>query len=198
MPLIKKIILAWVLSGVYLSAFAQIEVARLMTKTIVPDGFGHLVSQNLSATGFGAFLNLGFSVREAGSVSAEGGFYYFKIDDNNIAIAPVLIGYRQVFTGNDYGFYLEPLAGYTFGGTDLQKSNALGNPLYQSNGNQLDQKVAGATTGIGFGYLFQPSGRIRFNLGIRYEHTFVTGDPSLNIFSIRLSHAFSFGRRDDY
>ena len=95
--------------------------------------------------------------------------------------------------GNDYGFYVEPVAGYTFGATDIQAVDANGTPLTNANGDQLDQKVAGPVGGLGFGYLFPQSGAIRFNISLRYEHTFVTGGyPSLNIIALRISHSFSF------
>ncbi len=97
---------------------------------------------------------------------------------------------------NDSGFYVEPVAGYTFGATDIQVYDANGTPLYKSNGDEMDQKVSGPDAGLGFGYLFQESGPIRFNISLRYEHTFVNGDPATNVISLRLSHAFSFGGRN--
>lgn len=198
MNLIKKFLLVCLLSGIYFTASAQIEVTRLMTKITVPDGFGHLVTQNFTAIGLGAFLNFSFPVSETGAVSVEGGFQYFSKDDDHVYIGPVLAGYRQLLVSNqDYGWYLEPMAGYTFGSTDIPLSNELGGALYGSDGNQLTQKVAGPNAGMAFGYLFQPSGRIRFDIGLRYEHTFVSGDHALNILALRISHSFSFGRRND-
>jgi len=183
MNLIKKLLLFSFCTCIYLTANAQVEVARLQSK-------------DFSATGFGAFLNFSFPVTQDDAVIAEGAFYYFKHNDNNVAIAPVLLGYRHLLTGPDYGFYLEPVLGYSFGATDIQKTDGAGNYLFKPDGNELGQKVTGATAGLGFGYLFEPSGRIQFNLSIRYEHTFVSGDPSLNVLALRLSHSFSFGRRD--
>jgi opacity protein-like surface antigen len=180
------------------AASAQIEVAHLITKTAVPTGFGALTNQNVSITGFGSFLNFGIVVNETSAIIIEGGIYVFSQDDNHFYMGPCLVGFRQLLTQNeDYGWYLEPVLGYTFGDTDIQKSNNNGNPLYQTDGNPLNQKVAGPTTGLGFGYLFQPSGRIRFNIGLRFEHSFVNGDPATNIVALRISHAFSFGRRED-
>jgi hypothetical protein len=58
----------------------------------------------------------------------------------------------------------------------------------------LEEKVAGPTAGIGFGYLFEPSGRVQFNIGLRYQHTF--WNAAVNALSFRISHAFTFGRRE--
>ncbi|MDB5145799.1 MAG: hypothetical protein JWQ66_4512 [Mucilaginibacter sp.] len=189
----KKLFLFCFSFCLYTAAYAQIEVANLMTKTVSPNGLGALVNQNFSALGFGSFLNLGFPVNETGAITTEGGVYYFAKDDNRVFLVPVLAGYRYILTGTTYGWYVEPKLGYTFGSTNFQKYNAVGNPLYQSNGNPLDQKTAGMTAGIGFGYLFQVIGRLRLNVGLRYEHTFVTGDPSPSVLSLRISHTFAFG-----
>jgi len=183
MNLIKKLFSFVLFMGIYSATYAQIEVVQLQSK-----GF--------SATGFGAFLNFSFPITQNDAVVAEGAFYYFKHSGNNVAIAPVLAGYRRLLTGLDYGFYVEPVLGYSFGATDIQKTDAAGNYIFNPNGNEIDQKVTGATAGLGFGYLFEPSGPIQFNISIRYEHTFVSGDPSLNVLALRISHSFSFGRRD--
>jgi hypothetical protein len=195
MDIRKKLFLFCLSFCLYSAAYAQIEVANLMTKTISPNGTGTLVSQNFSAIGFGGFLNLGFPVSETGAITTEGGIYYFAKNDNQIFMVPVLAGYRYIFTG-DYGWYVEPKFGYTFGSTDIQKYDAIGNPLNQTNGKPLNQKVTGMTTGIGFGYLFPVIGRLRLNIGLRYEHTFVTGDPSPSVLSLRISHTFAFGGKD--
>jgi opacity protein-like surface antigen len=178
--LIKKLLLAAVLVCLFSAARAQVEVA-------------HISSKDFNATGFGGFLNFAIPIDDANAAIVEGGVYVFSSDDSHEAVAPVLVGYRHLLTdGNDYGFYVEPVAGYTFGATDIQAYDG-NTPLYQANGDQLDQKVAGPVGGLGFGYLFQQSGPIRFNISLRYEHTFVTGGyPSLNIIALRISHSFSF------
>lgn len=204
MHLNKKLLLLLLSFCLYTAAHAQIEFARLMTKTLVPNGNGGSTWQNINAFGFGGYLNLGFSINDNDAVSVEGGLYYFKTqDDNNIGMAPCLLGYRHLLassyygSGADHGWYIEPAAGYTFGGTDIQKNDATGRLLYDAAGNPLNQKVSGPTGVLTFGYLFRPSGWIQFNIGLRYEHTFVTGgDPGTNIISLRIAHAFSFGRRD--
>src|SRR5687768_2760921 len=156
----------------HLTVHAQIEVA-------------HLNSKGFSATGFGAFLNFAVPVSEYGSISAEAGFYYFKKDDNNVALVPLLLGYRHMLQEPDAGFYIEPNAGYNIGATDIHKHNENGNPLYNPDGTRLEQQVKGATAGLGVGYIFP--GSFSFNIGLRYQRVFVSDDPALNLFSLRLS-----------
>lgn len=161
---------------------AQIEVA-------------HLTSKDFSATGFGAFLNFGIPVSEGSSITAEAGFYVFKQEDDQLALVPFLLGYRYTLNGAGTGMYVEPTAGYSIGATNIQKYNEVGSPIPDGNGEWLEQQAKGPTAGIGTGYIF--SGRVAFNIGLRYQHVFVSGDHALNMFSLRLSHPLSFGRRDD-
>jgi len=179
--LIKKLLLAAILVCFFSIAQAQIEVA-------------HITSKDFNATGFGGFLNFSIPIDDANAGIVEGGVYVFSSNDSHEAVAPVLLGYRHLLAdGSDYGFYVEPVAGYTFGATDIQAYDANGTPLTKPNGDELDQKVAGPVGGLGFGYLFPQSGTIRFNISLRYEHTFVTGGyPALNIIALRISHSFSF------
>ena len=178
----KKLVLFFLFICVYSFCNAQIEVARMQTN-------------NFTAFGLGSFVNFGIPVNEKGAVSIEGGFYYFTNGDNNVAIAPVIAGYRQLLSKTNYGWYLEPAVGYTFGGSDIQKYDANGVALNKPDGNQLDQLVNGPTACINFGYLFEATGRIRFNIALRYQHIFPNGDPGINVISLRVSHSFSFGRR---
>ena len=152
------------------------------------------MSKGLSSTGFGGFLNFSIPVSPTSSDAAivEGGVFVFSKDGSHAAVAPVLGGYRYMLAQGDNGFYAEPVAGYTLGATDIQEYDANGNALTKPNGDQQDRKVSGFDTGLGFGYLFEQSGPIRFNISLRYEHTFVTGDPALNVISLRISHSFSF------
>lgn len=181
MHLIKNLLLPVILVCTFSTSYAQIEVA-------------HISSKDFSAIGVGGFLNIAVPINETNAGIVEGAVYVFSKDDSHEAVAPLLIGYRHLLsTDNDYGFYAEPVAGYTFGGTDLQAYSADGTPLNKPNGDQVDRKVSGPVAGAGFGYLFQQSGPIRFNISLRYEHTFVVGvDPPLNIIAIRISHSFSF------
>lgn len=160
---------------------AQIEVA-------------HLAFKGFSATGFGGFLNVAVPVTEGNSITAEAGFYSFKKDDDLTVIVPFLLGYRYTLNGSGTGLYIEPTAGYTIGGSDIQKTNQFNSPIVV-DGKFAEQKVVGVTSGIGTGYIFP--GSLAFNIGMRYQHVFVSKDPALNLFSLRISHSFSFGRRDD-
>jgi hypothetical protein len=146
----------------------------------------YLSFKGFSSIGFGGFFNFSVPVSDANYVTGELGLDVFSRNDEHVALAPMLVGYRYTLDGTGTGFYLEPNLGYSFAGTDIQITDA--------EGNYTDQKVGGLSTGIGLGYLFQPSGMIQFNLGLRYEHIF--GDVGSNMFSFRISHAFIFGRRE--
>lgn len=146
----------------------------------------YLSFKGFNALGFGGFFNFAVPVSEANYVTGEFGLDVFSSNGNNVALAPILAGYRYTFDGTGTGFYVEPNAGYSFAGTDIQ--------VYNADGSYSDQKVSGLSTGMALGYLFEPSGRIQFNLGIRYEHTF--GNLSTDMYSFRISHAFTFGRRE--
>jgi len=160
---------------------AQLEVARLSTK-------------NFSGLGFGGFLNVSLPVSDANYVTGEVGLYVFSHADNHVALLPILAGFRYTLDGTGTRLYVEPNAGFSFGGSDIKKYNSLGAPVYDASGKQPDQKVTGPTTGINFGYLFEQTGIIQFNIGLRYEHVF--SEYGQNMFSLRISHAFSFGRRE--
>jgi len=183
---ITKLTVLFLLTGLLNnnSAKAQIEVA-------------HLFSKGLSANGLGAYLHIGVPVSEADEVSIEGGFYYLGHKDTHIAMVPLLAGYRHTLDGSGTRFYIEPVAGYNIGGTDIQKYDANGSPLVTPDGNELDQKVSGITAGLGFGYII-PSDNWGFNFGLRYQHIFVTqnGDPGQNLLSFRISYPFRIGRRE--
>ena len=184
-PLMKKRLfgccLSLLLSVAMHSVYAQVEVA-------------HLFSKGLSATGGGIFLHGGVPVSKAGEIGIEAGLYYFTANGSHLASAPCLVGYRHTIDGSGTGFYVEPLAGYTFGGTDIQKTDAAGNPLYNSSGGEIDQKISGPTAGMGIGYII-PSATIPLNFGLRYERVFISGDPSQNMISFRISYSLSAGRR---
>ena|SRR6202035_1466331 len=148
----------------------------------------HISFKGFSAIGFGGFFNFAVPVSDANYITGEVGLDVFSSNGNNVALAPILVGYRYTLDGTGTGFYVEPNAGYSFAGTDIQIADA--------NGIYSDQKISGPSTGLTAGYLFQPSGRIQFNLGLRYDHIF--GNLGSDIFSFRISHAFIFGRRDSY
>jgi hypothetical protein len=153
----------------------------------------HLFSKGLSATGFGAFLRVGVPIASGDEISGDLGFQYFSTNGNNLLVLPLLAGYRHYFDGSGSGLYLEPMAGYSFGATDIQKTDQYGNGIYDGSGHQVDVKISGATAGLGFGYLI-PS--FPLNLGLRYIHLFVSGDQAQNIVSFRVSYALAFARRE--
>ena len=157
---------------------AQLEVAHVLTK-------------NNSATGFGMYLHIGTPVSKGAEVSGELGFYYFAPQGAHMIMIPLLAGYRYNLNGSRTGLYIEPQVGYSFGGTDIQKKDESGNPIY-NNDEVVDQKVSGMTGAITAGYLFP---KIPLQLGIRYTHIFVSGDPTQSILSLRASYALAFGRR---
>ncbi len=162
---------------------AQIEVA-------------HITMKNFKSTGFGGFLNFSFHVTDANYLTLEGGLQYFKDNnDQDAALVPVLLGYRYTINHTGTGLYVEPNAGYCFGATSIERYDSLGGEIIDANGNQLYEKIAGPMAGVGIGYLFEPGGKIQFNIALRYEHTF--GDFATNVFAFRISHAFTFGRREE-
>lgn len=161
----------------------------------------YLKSRDFSGFGGGGFLNLAIPVPSGNFITVEGGAYYFgNSNDDHVALIPVLLGYRLMLNTNSSGyyddegssgFYVEPVAGYTFGGTDIQRTDALGQPVTNSSGDYVDEAAKGPTAGLVFGYIF--TGRLAFTIGLRYEHVFVSPDPTLNMFSLRISHTLSLG-----
>ena len=158
---------------IFSQAFSQIEGDYIHMK-----GFSHV--------GLGAVLNLAFPTGESDFITVEGGVQYFRNKyDEELYTIPVLAGYRYTLDRSRYGFYLEPNAGYIFGASTVE---VMDNDGYYS---KLDP--AGPAAGLTFGYLFAPA-RTQFNIGLRYEHGFAK--DAVNLFSLRISHTFSFRRRD--
>ena len=178
MKSLRFVILSFFISCCYISQ-AQIEVA-------------HLQSKNFSSTGFGAFLHFDIPVSEADYATLEGSLAIFKKGDDNVGIAPCLIGYRHTLDGSGSGFYVEPALGYTFGGSDIMKYDEYGHVILDDNGYQLERKVKGPTAALGAGYML-PS--IPVTLGASYKFVKVSNDPSLHVFSVRLSYTITFGNR---
>lgn len=166
-------------------SMGQIEVANAAVK-------------DFRETGFGGFLNFSLPVSEAGYVTIEGGLQYFKDKetDEDLALVPMLLGYRYTLNKSGTGFYVEPNAGYCYGISSIIKYNEAGSPIAGNDGKPAVEKVSGPMAGVGVGYLFEPGGSIQFNLGLRYERTF--GNAGVNIFAFRVSHTFSLGKKDSY
>jgi hypothetical protein len=160
---------------------AQVEVAHLFTK-------------GESSTGYGIFIRPGFPIGKADEISFEAGVDFFTHQASHIADIPLLVGYRHTLNGSGAGFYLEPFAGYAFGGTDITKTDAEGNIVYNSAGNAEDENLSGPATGLGFGYII-PRASLPLNIGLRYEHIFVSGEPSQNILALRISWSLLTAKR---
>lgn len=182
--LLKKItLLLCVCLFTHLYTHAQIEV-------------DHISLKEFKQTGFGAFLNFAIPVSDADYVTAEVGLNYFKDKyDEDLAMVPMLAGYRFTINRSGTGIYVEPNAGYLYGTTSIQEYNAQGQLVADENGNILNEKISGATAGVNIGYLFKPEGHIQFNIALRYEHSF--GPFATNMVGLRIAHAFTFGRKNN-
>ena len=155
----------------------------------------YLTFKDFKAFGFGAFFNFIYPVSDANYFILAGGLQYFKDrDEVGVALVPILAGYRYTFDQSGTGFYVEPNAGYGIGGSDLERYDKEGNFILDENGNYTYENPGGLMAGIGLGYLLQPGAGIQLNIGARYERVFTNG--STNVFSFRISHAFTFGRRN--
>jgi hypothetical protein len=146
--------------------------------------------KDYNSIGFGGFLNFSFPAGESDYLTVEGGVQYFKSsDDEELALIPVLAGYRYTLDRTGSGLYVEPFAGYAFGGSTIGSYNENGG---WEGGNV---KVAGPAAGLGVGYLFD-IGNIPFNVGLRLQHNF--GNYGTSTLGLRISHSFGFRKRDDY
>jgi hypothetical protein len=153
----------------------------------------HLILKGQSATGFGAFIHGGFPVSKGDEIGVEANFDFFAPDSSHLVFIPLLVTYRYTFNRTGTGFYVEPVAGYTFGTTDVQAKDGNGNLLYNADGSEVDEKFNGAAAGLGVGYII-PDAHYPLNFCLRYEHVFVSGAaPSL--LSFRVSWSVLTGRR---
>jgi hypothetical protein len=177
----KKISTLLISCFVASQSFAQFEV-------------GYVKLKDYSAVGFGGFLNFAIPVGQSDYATVEGALQYFSNKyTEELYLFPVITGYRYTLNRSGYGFYAEPNVGYTFGGSTIMVYSEQGSPL--SDGDDwLYRKPAGLTAGIGFGYLFDPGGKIQLNLALRYQRGF--GTDGTNVLSFRVSHAITFGRKE--
>ena len=175
-PAMKKISLFTLVLLFAKYSYTQIEVVRIVGK-----------NSSEYNIGFGAALKFGYPVSEAAYATLEGGIVFapLKYSDftQGIALIPVKLGYRYTLDGSGTGFYVEPQVGYNVHG-------ALSNDI-------VDKNISGFEWAACTGYLFQPGGKIQFDIGLRYETTYYNGG-SASFVGLRLSHNFSFGRRNDY
>ena len=177
----KKLSLFLFCLAVAATLHAQIEVT-------------HLIMKGQSATGLGGFFHFGFPVGKGEEIGVEAGFDYFTPGQSHLIFVPLLAGFRHFFDGSGTGWYVEPFAGYTLAGTDIERVDASGNPLYNTDGTEIDQKPSGFTAGAGVGYII-PSAQYPINFGLRFEHVFTSGDPSASLLSLRISWSLFAGRR---
>lgn len=173
----------------FATANAQVEGAYMTTK-------------NFKGFGFGGHLNFKFPVTDAASLTAEAGVYILKQpnhpveDEANVVLVPMLVGYQYTVDGSGTGFFVEPLAGYTIGGSDINKYDENGNLRWDTaRGRYVNQSVQGLTAGLAAGYITR--GATPVTLGLRYERVFVSGDPGLNVVALRVQWPLFGGRRND-
>ena len=175
----------------------SVSVVALFTTTLLHAQieFTQLIMKGQSAIGLGGFFHGGFPVAKGDEISLEAGFDYFAPNQSHLIFIPLLAGYRHSFDHTGTGFYIEPTAGYTFGATDIQRTDASGNPIFDTEGSEVDEKPSGPTAGLSFGYII-PSSKYPVNFGLRIEHIFVSGgDPSASVLSLRISWSLFAARR---
>jgi hypothetical protein len=158
------------------SANAQLEVS-------------HLSAKGFSSVGMGAFYNFGIIMAPHDAATFETSILFF----DHAIITSTIWGWRYTFNDRHNGLYIEPQIGYSFGGANLPKSDSSKYPSLYSGGYINQPFLSGFTTLLGFGYIFP--GKFSFNLGARYEHIFTGTSSQADIFSLRLSRAFTYTRR---
>jgi hypothetical protein len=168
--IMKKLLILTTVIVVSMTVHAQLDVAKLIGKN----------SKDFKL-GFGAFIKGAFPLSdEMSDLTAEIGVKFFFYNDGSgdgMAYCPLKLGYRRLLRDDHTGFYLEPQAGYNVYGV------------------ASDERFNGFVWSAGGGYLFAPSGRIQFDIGLRYESVVYKGS-SVNSVGLRITHNFMFGRRE--
>ncbi|MEO7523518.1 MAG: hypothetical protein ABIT58_05450 [Ferruginibacter sp.] len=152
-----------------LGAKSQVQLAKIIGK-----------GSDQFTLGYGGFFKFSYQLTQSSDVSLELGVLSFSVKDNTRYgwdVVPLKVGYRYILTRKSSGPYVEPQLGYNIFGIDPS-----------------DKTFTGFIWGGGIGYLFKPIGKIKFDLGLRYESVSHSGG-ALNYLMLRLSHNFSFGRR---
>ena len=151
------------------------------------------------AFGWGTYLHLGVPISQKSSITIDAGFTIPSKDENGdgYVIAPVSLGYRYYLDETGGSFFIEPQAGYCWGGTDFVRKDKSGNDVLEYDGyawKPVYEESKGFLAGINFGYHF--AGTVPIDLGIRYQRVFVSVDPSINVLSLRASAAIRNKRRE--
>lgn len=126
-------------------------------------------------------MKVSHPISEGSDITLELGANVFSLKEDPAygwAVVPIKAGYRYTLNRTGTGFYIEPQVGYNVYGIDPN-----------------NMKYTGLILGGGAGYLFQPIGNIKFDLGLLFESSLHKGGP-LNYLSVRLSHNFSIGSRE--
>ncbi len=175
----KKFILLSIVCICYFTSTAQIEVAKIIGK-----------NSEKYVLGFGAFVKFSYPISEADDVTLEIGASVFREKNstsNGLIYVPLKLGYRYSFDRTGSGFYIEPQLGYNLIGAIT---------TYDSDARKyIDKKINGITGSATAGYLFQPIGNIKIDLGLRFETTHFDGG-SANSVSFRLSHYITIGKNN--
>ena len=152
------------------ACYAQLQVSKLVGK-----------NSGDYSLGYGGFLKFSYPIIESWDITIEVGANIFKYKPNTdygIATLPLKAGFRYTLNQTGAGFYVEPQLGYNIIGVDEE-----------------DNKFNGPVVAGGAGYLFEPWGGVQFDLGLLFESA-IRKDGSINYVSLRLTHNFSFGRRE--
>jgi hypothetical protein len=150
----------------------------------------HLYAKGFSSTGVGAFFNWGTLVSPGDAITFETGLIIYS---HTVVIPSGLVGYRHTFNKKGTGLFVEPQLTYLYGASNIPKRDSTEFPLLSDGKGYINQpNISGLTPSLELGYIFP--GKFAFNLGVRYQHVFVFGDPAVNILSLRVAHTFVFGR----
>lgn len=175
----KKIIILSIICISYFTSNAQIELAKIVGKNSEKYGIG-----------YSTFVKFSHPISEADDLSLELGVLMFREKNsstNGLAYIPIKVGYRYSINRTGSGFYVEPQLGYNIYGVYT---------TYDSDARQkIDMKINGFTGSATAGYLFQPIGNIKLDLGLRFETIRFNGG-SANSVSIRLSHYITIGNNN--
>ncbi len=109
---------------------------------------------------------------------------------------PLLLGYQYTLDRSGTGLYVEPIAGYTFGDSDVSLYDDIGEiPDPNNPGYSLKQLAKGPTTALAIGYIFR--GQTPVSIGLKYQRVFVSSGPGVNLATLRFSYPLFGGRSND-